>query len=231
MCRILASQARAANVRRIEEPRPVVVERLQTASGELVLRAFGDHHEIILNGVFLMDTRDGRSERALVREAIDGLDGARVLLGGLGVGFSLDEALASPRVEAVVVVEIEEAIVRWARTHLSAHGVDDRRTRVIVGDVAAHLRGPSNTYDVICLDVDNGPDWLSREPNAWLYGDAGLDCLRARVAPGGRVALWSSSASADVARRLEERIGPVRTVTMPVARGPDDVIYVATARA
>ena len=180
-----------------------------------------------------MDTRDGRSERALVREAIDGSDDARVLLGGLGVGFSLDEALASPRVRAVVVVEIEEAIVRWARTHLRGlcpGGVDDPRVDVVVGDLAAHLRESSETYDAICLDVDNGPDWLSREPNAWLYGDAGLDCLRGRLAPGGRLALWSASASPDVARRLEQRIGPVHTVAVPVARGPDDVIYVATAR-
>jgi spermidine synthase len=188
---------------------------------------------MILNGVFLMDTCDGRSERALVREAIDGIDDARVLLGGLGVGYSLDEALACARVRSVVVVEIEPAIVRWARTHLRgvcAHGVDDPRAHVVVGDLAAHLRESADTYDAICLDVDNGPDWLSREPNAWLYGDAGLDCLRRRVAPSGRVALWSSMASPDVARRLEQRIGPVRTVTLPVARGPDDVIYVATAR-
>jgi spermidine synthase len=226
--------SRATNVRRIEEPRPVIVERLQTAPGELVLRACGDHLEIILNGVFLMDTRDGRSERALVREAIDGIDDARVLLGGLGVGFSLDEALASARVDAVVVVEIEEAIVRWARTHLRGlcpHGVDDPRARVVIGDVAEHLRTTHERYDAICLDVDNGPDWLSREPNAWLYGDAGLDTVRARLTPGGRLALWSSSASPDVAHRLEERIGPVGTVTVPVARGPDDVVYVATARA
>jgi spermidine synthase len=217
----------------IEEPRPVVVERLDTDSGELALRAFGDHHEIILNGVFLMDTRDGRSERALVREAIDGIEDARVLLGGLGVGYSLDEALATARVRSVVVVEIEPAIVRWARTHLRGvctHGVDDPRASVVVGDLAAHLRESTDTYDAICLDVDNGPDWLSREPNAWLYGDAGLHCLRRRLASSGRVALWSSTASPDVARRLEQRIGPVRTVTVPVARGPDDVVYVATAR-
>jgi spermidine synthase len=195
---------------RIEDPRPVVVERLQTASGELILRACGDHHEVILNGVFLMDTRDGRSERALVREAIDGIDAARVLLGGLGVGFSLDEAMASARVREVVVVEIEPAVVRWARTHLRGlcpRGVDDPRARVVIGDLAAHLRTARGRYDAICLDVDNGPDWLSREPNAWLYGDAGIDAMRARLTPGGRLALWSSSASPHLARRLEERIG------------------------
>ena len=71
----------------------MVVERRDTPRGELVLRRAGSHHEVIANGTFMMDTRDGRSERALVREALAGLDGARLLLGGLGVGFSLDEAL------------------------------------------------------------------------------------------------------------------------------------------
>ena len=70
--------------------RPVVVDRRQTPRGELVLRQAGDHFDVIANGTFLMDTRDGRSERALVREAVAGRSGVRLLLAGLGVGFSLD---------------------------------------------------------------------------------------------------------------------------------------------
>src|SRR6478736_5933555 len=82
--------------------RPVVIDRRQGVNGELVLRRAGADHEVIANGTFLMDTRDGRSERSLVREAVTGLGEARVLIGGLGVGFSLDEALRAPGVAEVV---------------------------------------------------------------------------------------------------------------------------------
>ena len=98
--------------------RPVVVDRRQTPRGELVLRRAGEHFEVIANGTFLMDTRDGRSERALVREAIAGKTDVRLLLAGLGVGFSLDEALRTDAVSEVVVVELEPVVVEWARTHL-----------------------------------------------------------------------------------------------------------------
>ena len=111
----------------------VTVERLTTPRGELVLRRDGEHHEIVSNGVFLMDTRDGRSERELVRAAVPG-PGARVLIGGLGVGFSLAEALALGAA-AVTVVEIEPAVVRWNRTHLGGH-LDDPRVTVVVEDLA-----------------------------------------------------------------------------------------------
>jgi predicted membrane-bound spermidine synthase len=121
-----------------DHSRPVVVDRRDTPRGELVLRRAGSHHEVIANGTFMMDTRDGRSERALVREALAGLAGARLLLGGLGVGFSLDEALRGDRVSDVVVIELEPAVVEWAGTHLrrlNRHGVDDHRVRLVVGDL------------------------------------------------------------------------------------------------
>src|SRR5207248_820100 len=120
-----------------DHSRPVVVDRRDTPRGELVLRRAGEHHEVIANGTFMMDTRDGRSERALVREALAGLADARLLLGGLGVGFSLDEA------------------------------------------------------------------------------------------PGGRLAVWASAPDLGFERRLRERFAVVRTVTVDVARGPADVVYVA----
>ena len=88
----------------------MVVDRRRTPRGELVLRRAGPHFEVIADGTFLMDTRDGRSERALVREALRGVERGRLLLGGLGVGFSLDEALSLPSLHEVVVVEIEPAV-------------------------------------------------------------------------------------------------------------------------
>jgi spermidine synthase len=215
-----------------EEERPVVVERLPTAAGELVLRRAGRHFEVILDGSFLMDTRDGRSERALVREAVAGLERARVLIAGLGVGFSLDEALAAAEVAAVVVVEVQEAIVRWARSHLRAvagRGLEDPRVELVVADLAAHLRASERRYDAICLDVDNGPGWLSRPTNAGLYDAAGLALLARRLEPGGRLAVWSSAPSAAFEARLGERFADVRRLELPARRGSDDVVYVAAA--
>ena len=211
--------------------RPVVVERRPTAAGELVLRRAGAHLELIADGVFLMDTRDGRSERALVREALAGLDGARLLLAGLGVGFSLDEALAAPGLREVTVVEAEQAMVDWARAYLplAGRGLADDRTRLVVADVVHHLRAAGRRYDAICLDVDNGPGWLSRPGNGVLYGAAGLALLRRRLHPGGRLAVWAAAPSESFAALLAAAFADVRSVRIPVARGPDDVVYLARA--
>lgn len=207
--------------------RPVVVDRRHTQRGELVLRRSGEHFEVIANGTFLMDTRDGRSERALVREAIAGRAGARVLIGGLGVGFSLDEALRSPECAEVVVCELEPAVVEWARSHLGGCRLDDPRVRLLVCDVRDALDRVEGGVDAICLDVDNGPGWLVHEENAAIYADAELDRMRACLRPGGRLAVWAAAPDPAFERRLRVRFAGVRVVTVPARRGPDDVIYVA----
>ena len=181
---------------------PEVLDRVDTPRGELVLRRVGDDLEIVSNGVFLMDTRGGRSERTLVREAVAAHGAARqLLLGGLGVGFSLIEAVIRGDLTTIDVVEIEPALVGWHRTHLAARtavALADPRVRVVVADVADHLAAHPATYDVVCLDVDNGPDWTVTTANAALYGEAGLDrCLNA-LRPGGILAVWSADARADV---------------------------------
>lgn len=131
---------------------PRVLERVETARGELVLRGDGEHLEVISNGVFLMDTRDGASERLLVRAALDRHPDPRVLLiGGLGVGFSLVEALADPRLERVVVIEREQAIVDWHRSWLepwSGGALDDPRTTVLVADLVDLLGTAARPRDV-----------------------------------------------------------------------------------
>jgi spermidine synthase len=213
--------ARLAYARRVV---CVTIERLQTPRGELVLRRDGEHHEIVSNGMFLMDTRDGRSERELVRAAIPPA-GARVLIGGLGVGFSLAEALALD-VAAVTVVEIEPAVVRWNREHLGTD-LDDPRVELVVADLAAFLAGTGPAYDAICLDVDNGPEWTVTADNARLYGDAGLSTVDRRLASGGTLAVWSANRSPSFESRLRARYRSVRVVTIPVPRGEPDVVYVA----
>ncbi|HEY7103843.1 MAG TPA: hypothetical protein VH573_19570 [Mycobacteriales bacterium] len=204
----------------------VTVERLDTPRGELVLRRDGEHHEIVSNGTFLMDTRDGRSERELVRAAVAG-PGARMLIGGLGVGFSLAEALTLDPV-AVTVVEIEPAVVRWNRAHLGRAGLlDDPRVTVVIDDLAAFLTRDRQRYDVICLDVDNGPEWTVTVDNAALYGDLGLSAVDRRLAPGGALAIWSAHRSAGFEGRLRARYRTVETREIRVARGEPDVVWVA----
>jgi predicted membrane-bound spermidine synthase len=187
-----------------DDERPVVVERRRTERGELVLRRAGAHFEVIADGTFLMDTRDGRSERALVREALPDGAGLRVLLGGLGV--------------------------EWARTHLRGlceHGLDDPRVRLVVADLRDALAASDAPFDAICLDIDNGPGWLVHPENAAVYADAGLLRLAGLLAPGGRLAVWAAAADEGFAARLRARFGAVRSVAIAVPRGPDDVVYVA----
>lgn len=208
-----------------------MVDRVVTDRGELVLRRCAEHLEIISNGVFLMDTRAGRSERLLVRESLKLLAaGARILIGGLGVGFSLAEAAASQVPAEIVVVEIEPALIDWHRNMLapfSAHALDDARVRVVNDDIVRWLGTTDEVFDAICLDVDNGPDWTVFQHNAALYDDHGLALLRERLTDGGVLAAWSASASPAYAARLTTVIGPVTTHLVEVPRGEPDVVYLA----
>jgi spermidine synthase len=215
------------------DDRPRVIDRRTTARGELILRQAGSHYEVIAGGVFLMDTRDGRSERAMVRAATAGRRDLRLLLGGLGVGFSLDEALRGRAVREVVVVEIEPAVVDWSRTHLcdlAGHRLADPRVRLVIADLLDHLERDHGCYDAICLDTDNGPGWLVHPANAGLYDDRGLALLHARLNPGGRLAVWAAADDPGFERRLRARFSAVSVERVAVPRGPDDVVYVAEAR-
>lgn len=204
-----------------------------TARGELVLRRDGAQFEIISNGVFLMDTRDGRSERLLASAALAGRQAeTRVLLGGLGVGFTLAEVLRHEHVTGVGVVEIEPAIVDWQRSHLgrfSGDGCDDPRVRLVCADLVGWL--PSQEprgYDVVCLDVDNGPQWTVMPANAVLYTDAGIAALRRVLRPGGVLAVWSAAADPEFEGRLRDAFdGGVQVRTVAVPRGEPDVVYLA----
>ncbi|GIF71677.1 spermidine synthase [Asanoa siamensis] len=212
-----------------------ILERVVTDRGELVLRGDAGHYELISNGVFLMDTRSGASERALVRAAAGAVEpGARLLIAGLGVGFSLAEAVRDDRWSQIVVVEIEPAVVAWHATHLAAFSgsaLRDPRVRVVTADLGEWLVSTDELFDAICVDVDNGPDWTVFDTNAALYGDAGTALLRARLAPGGVLAVWSAAASQAYEARLAATIGPVSTVLTEVDRGEPDVVFVAHLRA
>ncbi len=213
-------------------PASRVLERAASARGELALRQSGEHFEIISNGVFLMDTRGGRSERLLVDLALGGCAAAapRVLIAGLGVGFSLAAAVAHARAAAIDVVEISAEIIRWHGTHLrhlAAAALADPRVSVINADFVAWLGQRPGRYDVICLDIDNGPGWTVHDANLALYGDGGLARLHAALDPGGWLTVWSAAADTAFERRLRRRFASVAVREVPAARGEPDVIYAA----
>ena len=196
-----------------------------------MLRRSGEHFEVISNGVFLMDTRDGRSERLLVRASLDAAGEPRtMLIGGLGVGFSLREAVNNPRLERIDVVEIEAAVVRWHESHLrelTADALADPRVRVIVDDLSHYVAAAGTAYDVVCLDVDNGPSWTVTADNDALYDDDGTRRLLSAVRPGGVLAVWSAMPVPEYEDRLRRLATSVDVHTVEVERGDPDVVYVA----
>jgi spermidine synthase len=193
------------------------VARSQSARGELVLRRRHDGAgpsvlELRANGVFVMDSAEHASEQALADAGLEVVElPARVLVGGLGLGFTLDRVLGDHRVEQCDVVEIEQALVDWMRDGTIPHGrrlLADRRARVIVADVASAVAeaGPSS-YDVVLLDVDNGPGQLVHEGNAVIYGEPFLDAVREVLAPGGALVVWSAGRSTELLDHLRSSFG------------------------
>ncbi|WP_416222978.1 spermidine synthase [Streptomyces sp. VB1] len=215
---------------------PVVLDRREGPFGEVVLRERGEHFEIIANGCFLMDTSDGRSERLLIDAALAALPAARtgpsVLIGGLGVGFSLVRAVEEERWGRIVVVEREQAIVDWHLAgpldRISGPALADPRTGILPTDLVAHLRTTTERYDALCLDIDNGPDWTVTEGNGSLYSPAGLAHCHDRLTPGGVLAVWSARPSPAFEQALRNAgFSGVRTEEVAVARGVPDVVHLA----
>ncbi|MDQ0993017.1 spermidine synthase [Streptomyces sp. V3I7] len=214
---------------------PHVLDRREGPYGEVVLRRHGDLLQIIANGCFLMDTSDGRSERLLVDAAYDALDGRAepdVLIGGLGVGFSLAHAAADPRWGRITVVEREPAVIGWHRegplSAVTAAALADPRTKIVESDLLTYVNERCATFDALCLDIDNGPGWTVTEDNGGLYSPAGLaGCARA-LRPGGVLAVWSAQPSSGFEETLRNAgFRQVRTKEVPVARGVPDAVHLA----
>jgi len=209
-----------------------VIERAVTPRGEIQLQRRGEHFEVISNGCFLMATYNGDSERALVDLARRWHPAIRrVLVGGLGVGYTLRAALDVAGVEQVTVVEIEPKVVEWNRgplAEVNGHALEDPRARLVVDDLARFLRGRPEPYDLVALDTDNGPEWKVYAENERLWSPEGLDVLNRWLAPGGMLAFWSASAAPAFEALLRSRYREVAACAVGAALSDiDDVVYLA----
>ncbi|MCR6644028.1 MAG: MnmC family methyltransferase [Terricaulis sp.] len=189
-------------------------EHLDTAhipgGGELRLYQRGAEFTVALGGNELMSSRMAGSEEALALMAIERLKAPapHLLIGGYGMGFTLRAALGRLGGQArVSVAELVPEIIAWARgpmAALTAGSLDDPRVALIQGDVAEAIAAAKARYDAILLDVDNGPDGLSRAANDRLYAARGLAAAKAALKPGGVLAIWSAGPDAKFTRRLKD---------------------------
>ncbi len=171
----------------------------------------GDEYSIRLEGGNeLMNSRLGGSEEALATFALERLSARpapRVLIGGLGMGFTLRATQAvAPKDAKLVVSEIVPELIGWAQEHMAtvfADCLSDPRVEVRTGDVGAEIRASEGAFDAILLDVDNGPDGLTRTDNDALYSNTGLKNARRALSIGGVLSVWSAEPDDSFARRLQ----------------------------
>ena len=192
---------------------------------------------IVLDRNELMNSRMSGSEEQLATltcAQIRNRSNPRLLIGGYGMGFTLRAALAVlPAGASVVVAELVPEIITWARgpmAELTAGCLDDPRVSVVEGDVAAVIAAARGTYDAILLDVDNGPDGLTRAGNDGLYSASGLAAAKAALVRGGILAIWSAADDPAFTRRLNANgfaANPTRVRARSNGKGAQHVIWMA----
>jgi spermidine synthase len=201
-----------------------IVDRARAPDGaELVLARRDGEWVVRAEGQTLMSSRVHGSEEALAAIALrEAAERRAVLVGGLGMGFTLRAALDRlPPDAKVVVVELVPELVAWNRGPLAAlagRPLDDRRVRLQQGDVGGRIAEAHGAYDAILLDVDNGPAPLAHAGNASLYGDRGARACAGALRPGGVLAVWSAGPDERYRSRLERAGLAVREERVP-ARG------------
>ncbi len=213
--------------------------RAQVPGNDGALSLFKRDREfsIRMGGCEIMNSRQHGSEEALAELAcarIAGRPGARVLIGGLGMGFTLAAALnrlgAGGRVE---VAELVPAVVAWNRgvlAHLAGHPLADERVTVREEDVVRILKEARGAYDAILLDVDNGPDGLTSKGNGWLYGHRGLATVFAVLRPGGVLGVWAAAPDRAFVGRLRKAgfaVDEIRVRARASGKGAQHTIWMA----
>ena len=190
--------------------RTEVVDSAPTGDGEVyVLVQWGDDFEVRIGPHLLMSSCQHGSEESLARLGLARAPAAAtVLLGGLGLGYTLRATLdlLGPHAH-VVVAELSDALVKWNRTHvaeLADRPLDDPRAKLRIGDVLDRVREAPGAYDAILLDVDNGPNALVQSSNDDLYDAAGIRACLAALRPGGVLAVWSAEDDPGYLERLQQ---------------------------
>jgi spermidine synthase len=219
----------------------VEVARAESERGEVVLRRRVEEHaadavELRVNGVFVMDTRETTSEIELAAAALELVADPRdVVVGGLGLGFTLQRVLADHRVEQVKVVEIEDALVGWMRDGTVPHGpalLADRRVHVVNTDIVMAVAEAMSTYDLVLLDVDNGPGHLVHDTNAAIYEHDFIANTNRVLNPDGALVVWSADPAPELASVMEEVFGNCTEHRYDVVlqgRSEQYVLYLARA--
>jgi spermidine synthase len=205
--------------------------------GELRLMQRGTEFCIMAGREPLMNSRLSGSEEDLASLAwarISGRENAQILIGGLGMGFTLRAALAvMPSDARIVIAELVPEIVAWARAPLASifdGCLHDRRVTIEIADVGRLIAGADASFDAILLDVDNGPEGLSRHGNDRLYTHAGLAAAKRALRPGGVLAVWSSHTDDRFTRRLADaglRVDELRVRARHGGKGARHTIWMA----
>jgi len=220
-------------------PRVLVdTAEMPDGGGEIRLMRRGEEFSIMLGANELMNSRLSGSEEALATMScarIAGRPRPRMLIGGLGMGFTLRAALAEFGKDAeVVVAELVPAVVAWARgpmAHIFGGSLDDPRVRIVEDDVAVPIASARAGYDAVLLDVDNGPEGLTRAANDRIYDLEGLRRARAALRADGVLAVWSSAPDRAFTQRLRKAGFAVEEVAARAngARGGRHNLWFATS--
>lgn len=215
------------------------IDRDTTPLGTLVLRRYRAEtgetgYEIELDGSFLMASHGSHSERAMAAAARTRLgrpaSDLRVLVGGLGAGHTLRAALDLAGVTRVVVAEIGAKVVDWNRRYfaeVNGNALSDPRVQIRIADLADVLAASPATYDLLLLDVDNGPGWLASQANRRLYEASGVACCRDSLRPGGVLAVWSPLPNPTFRTTLTQVFPHVTAEQTHTQGEPASTIYLA----
>ena len=218
-------------------PRELIGTANIPGGDELKLIKHGRDFIIMLGRNELMSSRMSGSEEKLALmtcERLRSRDAPHLLIGGYGMGFTLRAALTKLGLKAkFTVAELVPEIIDWARgpmADLCAGCLDDKRVKLVIDDVTALIDKGSGRYDAILLDVDNGPEGLTRDDNDRIYSRAGLELAKSALRPGGVLAVWSAAPDDGFARRLRNTGFAVEEVFVRArsnGKGPRHVIWFA----